>query len=308
MCGKRKGPSGFKINPAGSSDFFRKTAEAAAVILIFCLLISACVSPNKEDQAGFSLTNTAEIRPSPTISAEEIKRPDSGATWQIDLSSEIIDTSYAVQVYDLDLFDTPENILWELKEKDVFLVCYISVGSWENWRSDRDLFPEEIIGKNYTGWPGEKWLDIRRLDLLGPILQARFDLCKEKGFDGIDPDNVDAYQNKTGFPLTAADQLAFNRWLAEEAHARGLAIGLKNDPEQAAELEPYFDWALTEECFQQGWCEELLPFARSEKAVFAIEYTDDQVKLENYCALAVELDISLLLKNRSLDSWMEACP
>ena len=241
----------------------------AALILIFCLLISACVSPNQGEQAGLSLTNIVENTSSPTVSSEGIKRPDSGAAWQIDFSSEIIEPSYAVQVYDLDLFDTPESTIRELKEKDVFLICYISVGSWENWRPDKELFPEEIIGKNYTGWPGEKWLDIRRLDLLGPILEARFDLCKEKGFDGIDPDNVDGFQNDTGFPLTAADQLVFNRWLADQAHIRGLAIGLKNDPDQAAELEPFFDWALTEECFQQGWCEELLPFLQAGKAVFA---------------------------------------
>ena len=40
----------------------------------------------------------------------------------------------------------------------------------------------------------------------------------------------------TGFALTAADQLAYNRFLAATAHALGLAIGLKNDVGQTASL------------------------------------------------------------------------
>jgi hypothetical protein len=48
----------------------------------------------------------------------------------------------------------------------------------------------------------EKWLDIRRIDLLAPILRARLDLCNVKGFDAIEPDNIEIYDNNTGFPLT----------------------------------------------------------------------------------------------------------
>jgi hypothetical protein len=55
-------------------------------------------------------------------------------------------------------------------------------------------------------------------------------------------------------------QKTYNIWLANEAHARGLSIGLKNDDEQIADLLPYFDWALTEDCFFQGWCASMTPF------------------------------------------------
>ncbi len=86
-------------------------------------------------------------------------------------------------------------------------MCYLSAGTYENWRPDAAAFSKQIIGKADEGWTGENWLDIRRIDLLAPILQARLDLCKAKGFDAVEPDNVDGYQNETGFPLTAADQL-----------------------------------------------------------------------------------------------------
>ena len=106
-----------------------------------------------------------------------------------------------------------------------------------------------MIGKNLDDWEGERWLDIRRLDVLGPIMEARMELCEDKGFDGIEPDNVDGYLNDTGFDLTYEDQLRYNIWLANAAHEHGLSIGLKNDMDQAADLLAYFDWALNEQCF-----------------------------------------------------------
>ena len=44
-------------------------------------------------------------------------------------------------------------------------------------------------------------MDIRRIDLLAPVMDARLDQCASKGFDGIEPDNIDGYTNDTGFPL-----------------------------------------------------------------------------------------------------------
>jgi len=78
-----------------------------------------------------------------------------------------------------------------------------------------------VLGNDYEGWAGEKWLDIRQISTLAPIMRARLDLCKQKGFDAVEPDNIDGYTNATGFPLTAQDQLDYNIWLANEAHARG---------------------------------------------------------------------------------------
>lgn len=184
----------------------------------------------------------------------------------------------------------------------------MSVGSWENWRPDAGVFPESVIGKKYEDWPGENWLDIRQIDLLAPILRARFDECKARGFDGIEPDNMDAYTNNTGFPLTYEDQLRFNLWLAEEAHSRGLSIGMKNDPDQVADLLPRYDWALTEDCFAEGWCEQMLPFIDAGKPVFAAEYTDMDMNLDEICPQASEWNFSVILKNRDLDAFMESCP
>jgi hypothetical protein len=206
-------------------------------------------------------------------------------------------------MYDIDLFDNDATVVASLKERRRAAVCYMSAGSWEDWRPDAARFPAQILGRS-NGWPGERWLDIRRLDLLGPIMEARMDLCEAKGFDAVEPDNIDGYQNDSGFPLTAADQLAYNRFLAHAAHARGLSIGLKNDVDQAAELEPSFDWALDEECFQYGECERLSPFTDAGKAVFEVEY---QLDPSGFCPQSRALGFMSMKKSLSLDAARIPC-
>jgi hypothetical protein len=234
-------------------------------------------------------------------------QPAPGVTWQVQFADLPIDQTVDAEAYDIDLFDTDAATVAQLHAQRRRVVCYVNAGAWESWRPDAAQFPDTLLGDDYDGWPGERWLDIRQLDVLAPILRQRLDLCKAKGFDAVEPDNIDGYKSSTGFPLTAADQLAYNRWLAQESHARGLSIGLKNDLDQVQDLVAQFDWALTENCFKQGWCDQLQPFIVSEKAVFVLEYTNAGMSLDQLCPAAHQLRVSAILKNRSLDAYREAC-
>jgi len=225
------------------------------------------------------------------------------ATWQIQYSGEI-DYSLDVDVYNLDLFETSAENIVELHERNIYVMCYFSAGSWENWRPDADQFPKETIGKDYDGWPGEKWLDIRSLDALAPVLEGRIQMAVDKGCDGVDPDNVNGFENETGFPLTYADQLSFNIWLAKTSHNNNLDIGLKNDLDQIDELVPYFDWVLNEECFIYNECELLSPFYKAGKPVFVIEY---ETTSDNFCQSMQTLGFSALQKNWELDAYRKSC-
>ena len=129
----------------------------------------------------------------------------------------------------------------------------------------------------------------------------------QKGCDGVDVDNMQNFEEDTGFPIHAADQLAYNRWLSAQAHARGLAIGLKNDPAQAAELVDNFDWSLVEDCAVYDWCPDMQPFVQAGKAVFQVEYSDEWAGDTPFCAQARELGYSALFKNRELDAWVTYC-
>ena len=44
-------------------------------------------------------------------------------------------------------------------------------------------------------------------------MEARMDSCRDEGFDGIKPDNIDGFLNDTGYDLAYKDQLAYI-WLA----------------------------------------------------------------------------------------------
>ena len=82
----------------------------------------------------------------------------------------------------------------------------------------------------------------------------------------------------------------------------------ENDPNQAADLVLYYDWAMTEDCFDGGWCEKLLPFIQAGKPVFAAEYTDTGIALDQFCPQAKMLNFSVILKHRDLDAWLKVCP
>ncbi len=234
-------------------------------------------------------------------------RPTVGLTWQWHISEPPVDTSVDAQVFDIDLFDNDSSVIDELHAMGRKVICYISVGSWEDWRPDKDQFPPEVLGRDYDGWPGEKWLDVRQIDQLAPVMRARFDLCKAKGFDALEPDNMQIYDNHTGFPITYEDQLRYARWLADEAHTRGLAIGMKNAPDSVKDLLPYFDFAITEDCFVQGWAAEMKPFIEAGKPVFAAEYDDTGVDFPVACKKARELGFSLILKHRILTAYRVTC-
>jgi hypothetical protein len=228
---------------------------------------------------------------------------DINTTWQWQLQG-TVNTGYAVDLYDIDLFDSDPSLIASLQSSGKTVICYFSAGSWENWRDDADDFPAEVLGNNLDGWPGEKWLDISSGDL-APIMRARLDLAVTKGCDGVEPDNVDGYTNNTGFSLSAADQLAYNTFLANEAHTRSLLIGLKNDVDQAATLEPYFDFALNEECHEYDECDTLQPFTDAGKPVFNAEYADRYVNTagarDALCADALSRDFRTLVLPWDLD-------
>ena len=229
--------------------------------------------------------------------------PSARTSWQWQLQGEI-DQSISAEMFDIDLFDSSPQLIAALHAKGSHVTCYMSAGTFEPWRTDAAQFSAAVKGAAVSGWPDERWLDIRRLDVLGPIIEARLDLCRSKGFDAVEPDNVDAYTNKSGFPLTSDDQLRYNRFLADAAHARGLSVGLKNDLDQIPQLVSYFDWALNEQCFQFKECETLLPFVKAGKAVFNAEY---KLEPSAFCPQANGYNFNSLRKKLELDAWVIPC-
>ena len=230
-----------------------------------------------------------------------IWQPKPGTSWQWQLSG-TVDTSVNVTMYDIDLFDASAATITKLHNDGRIVICYFSAGSYESWRPDASSIPSAARGKKMDGWD-ELWLDVRNAGMRA-VMAKRLDLAKSKGCDGVEPDNIDGYTNDTGFPLKGADQLDYNKFLAAEAHARGLSIGLKNDIDQAAQLVSYFDWALNEQCMEYDECDTLKPFINAGKAVFHVEYSGSQ---SSVCSKAKALKFDTLIKHLDLDAWRQPC-
>ena len=246
----------------------------------------------------------AAATPAPTPSTNGARwTPSVTDTWQWQLKG-TIDTSIAAAVYDIDLFDTPQATIDALKVQGRRVVCYFSAGSSENWRSDFARFEAADMGNPLDNWPGERWLDTRSANVR-EIMKARLDLAVTKQCDGVEPDNMDGYQNGSGFTLDADTQLDYNRFIAREARARGLAVGLKNDVDQLAALEPEFDFAVNEQCHEFTECDGYSVFTSQGKPVFNAEYRADWVSDANarneLCAAARAAGLRTLVLPTELD-------
>ncbi|MGQ9651406.1 MAG: endo alpha-1,4 polygalactosaminidase [Phycisphaerae bacterium] len=281
----------------------------AALFLFGCLvtvvmLSAASCIPSTDEPDGSEEPNDPN---NPPITGGTWYRPGVATTWQWQLQPNdagIINTAYDVEVYDIDLFDAPDSVISELHAHGRKVIGYFSAGTYEPFRSDASEFLPAEIGKTLEDFADERWLDIRSGNVRR-IMLARLDHAVLRGFDGVEPDNVDGYANDSGFPLTAADQLAFNRFIANEAHKRSLSVGLKNDLDQITGLVEYFDFAVNEQCHQFDECNLLAPFTGAGKAVFNAEYDSRFVNLPlirgQMCADSLNRNLRTLVLPVDLD-------
>ncbi|MDO8736074.1 MAG: endo alpha-1,4 polygalactosaminidase [Thermoleophilia bacterium] len=264
--------------------------------LLFCAaaLLAGCNGVESGDTTQADSTGSA---------SRDWYRPPLEVTWQWQLKGKV-NTDYPVEIYDIDLVDSSEVLIDSIQSSGSKVVCYFSAGSYENWRPDAPEFSPGDLGNTLEGWQDEKWLDIRSPNVRR-IMQHRLDLAKQKGCDGVEPDNLDGYANDSGFDLSAADQLAFNRFIADEAHKRGLSAGLKNDLDQVRQLAGYFDFSVNEQCHAFNECEQLTPFIEAGKPVLNAEYEESLVKSaaerRSLCETALGENISTLILPLELD-------
>lgn len=217
---------------------------------------------------------------------------------------------YSCRIIDIDAFSATKELVDAFHARGIKVIAYVSVGTLEDYRPDGDLLPPEVVGNIYPSWPDERFLDIREIEKLKPFITSRFDMIKAKGFDGIEPDNIDIYGEVTDFNLTLDDTRIFCEWLIEEAHSRGLSIGQKNTEELVPLLYKSFDWALTENVFHQNTQNDYSTYISAGKPVFSAEYTDD-INVEHFngfvCSKAVQLKYFAFLKHRDLTQWTYDC-
>lgn len=270
--------------------------------------------------------------PSPTTTPSSpgfVWRPAPGTSWQWQITG-TLDESLDVAMYDIDLYDAQATsssytvpgfgtvnvpkgdnagAIARLKAKGKVVICYLDTGAWENYRPDASLFPATVIG-NTTGWSGERWLDIRAAawPQFKPLIEARLDLAVRSGCDGVEPDQNNPWGNRPGFTIGLADQKAWYLEVARMAHERGLSVGQKNGIETTdADTIAAFDWNLNEECNMYDECDVLTGFIKAGKAVFQVEYTDEDMTYDTTCPANNNRNFDGLLKTLDLDAWRQPC-
>lgn len=219
--------------------------------------------------------------------------------WDWQLTSPY-DLSVNVEILVIEPDDHPEEDIRALSDRGVMPVCYMSVGSWENFRDDAGAFPEDVLGKTMGEWPDERYVDMRQRDVLLPLMGARISACAAKGFKGVEFDNMGAYDNDTGFPIAKSDALAYFGALADHAKRLGLRVAQKNVPELVPELVSTFDLVIVEQCFRYEECEAFQPYLDAGKHVLAVEYVEDDRDWDAACSKAKEMGIALLLKEKEV--------
>eukprot|EP01114_Cavostelium_apophysatum_P008176 TRINITY_DN204_c0_g1_i1.p1 TRINITY_DN204_c0_g1~~TRINITY_DN204_c0_g1_i1.p1 ORF type:complete len:288 (+),score=52.86 TRINITY_DN204_c0_g1_i1:106-969(+) len=232
-------------------------------------------------------------------------KPASKTTWHIQYTSvDTMELDLPVDAYNVDLLDTEASVIETLHTNGKKVICYFSAGSYEDWREDATDFPASVLGNDMDGWEGEKWLDIRLTEVLMPIMEHRMDIGAAKGCDAVDPDNVNGFENDSGFDLSGEDQLVYNKLISDAAHARNMSCSLKNDLNQIEDLVDFFDFQVNEQCHYFDECDLLMPFIEQNKAVFVLEYDK---KPEDFCASSNDVGFTAQLKNLELDAYTYDC-
>lgn len=219
-----------------------------------------------------------------------------------------------IYVVDMDAID--EQQIKKLQNSGIKVVAYFSAGTLEAWRNDASDFPMSVLGEQMDSFPDERYLKISA-DIVLQLMKARIRKAAKKGFDGVEPDNVDiAFYSpaKLGFKIKESQQIVFNQELAKEAKKNNLAIGLKNNREQIVSLVDYFNWSTNESIFSStnSKHERKLPrvFIQKNKPVLAIEYQQYTGTGISICDSAKVYKYFPLLKNdtNQVDEFEILCP
>ncbi|KAJ6464603.1 glycoside hydrolase family 114 protein [Mycena vulgaris] len=191
-------------------------------------------------------------------------------------------------------------------------ICYINAFQTQSdaaafWQSSANagLLLHKSSGALFEDpdWPGEYFLDTRtdaNRQAIATILNGWIETCKSKGFNAIEPDNLDTFTRSNGL-LTAANNLALAKLFTDHAHSVGLAVAQKNTGEElgsSGKSTAGFDFAVAEECQEFEECDSYTDVYGNN--VIEIEYTDNGISAWNAACQARGSVISVIYRDRDV--------
>jgi hypothetical protein len=273
---------------------------------VVCVALGACDTTqgallvrNSATDAGPDAAVSVSASPSPPRAAVR-----SGMSLQYQIAGQL-DTRVNAELFVTDLFDTSDKQVADLHGAGRLAIAYVSAGSLENWREDASDLPRDAVGMPLPAYPEESWLDTRRAEVR-QWMQARFDLAVQKGFDGVFASTLGVYRATSGFNLSRADELEYAIFLADEAHARALNIGLSGIFELSQQLAVHYDWAIANGCIERNSCDDVAPLLAAGLPVFDLETSESD--REATCAKAKSYAIPVTFKHGGYDAYRSTCP
>jgi hypothetical protein len=276
---------------------------------------TASVSASEPDSIAANNTSNMNITIQAVPVPGTINLPPTGKIgwdWQIGASGDSnVTVPAGVTLLDVDGFNISAAKVASLKAQGIYTICYLDVGSWEPGRPDSDQYPAYLKIKKDPDWPAEYFLDITDVwkpnSVLASILRNRFKMCADKGFDAIEPDNLQNDENAKGL-ITLQQQLDFNGWVADTAHEYNLAAFQKNGPDKILSKDKTgkmmvekFDAILNEECQQYTECAPLAEYVKRGKLALNTEYnqTLNCTTSNTYTINSIRKDLGLTGGNMS---------
>jgi hypothetical protein len=194
-----------------------------------------------------------------------------------------------------------------------YSICYVNAFQTQaNERGvdrpdERSNWPRRLVLRKLGDdpkWGGEYLVDLstaKRRRVAAAWVAPMVETCAQKGFEGVEYDNLDSWTRFDGTPLARRvpfgkrEALAYAELLADHAHGAGLAVGQKNTPElsRAQAARAGFDFAIAEECGRYRECGRYTRL--HDDHVIAIEYRRQDFR--RACA-AVGEAISVVLRDR----------
>ncbi|MEV0900689.1 endo alpha-1,4 polygalactosaminidase [Actinoplanes sp. NPDC049802] len=164
----------------------------------------------------------------------------------------------------------------------IYDICYLNAfqaqpGAESWWKTNHpdlllhDKNGELVVDEDWDELMLDFSTEAKRTALTG-IVGGWIDRCAAKGFQAVEPDNLDSYTRSGGL-LTQTQAIAYVTSLASRAHAKGLAIGQKNTAElsSANARKAGLDFAVAEECADFDECDAYT--ASYGDNVIVIEYS-----------------------------------
>ncbi len=261
---------------------------------------SAASTPNPSTIPAISGTPAGSSAPSPPTapgpSVTSIPLPPRHGVFDYQIGGAYPPNS-RVQILSRDRNDSPASGRYNICYVNAFQTQPEESDWWKRQHADLLLRTSTGAYVEDPGWPGELLLDIStaaKRTALGTILDGWFKACAAKGFQAIEPDNLDSWTRSRGL-LTRAHAQEFAKLLIASAHRHGLAIAQKNTMEIGS---LGFDFAIAEERAVYDECGSYQRLYGDR--VIEIEYTDNPRKHYEQACQDHGGRLSVILRDRDV--------